>query len=398
MRVPERVRAIGAASEQPVYVYDLAALRRSIAAVERIPWPRKRLFFATMANDHPAVLAALRDRGHGIFVNSPRHLRLGLDLGIAPERIVFAASNMSLDEMALCLDAGVHVVLDSLHELDGFGRLAGAGATLGMRVNVGSALDGGALRHDPGYRFGILPAELPEAVARAARHGLRITGVHCYFGTDVMAWSTLVEGLDRLGAVAGALPDLEYLDGGGGFGIADGLDEPPFDLAAYGAGAAAVLAAHERRLGRRLAFFVEPGRYLAAPCGWFFAKVVGCKPRSDRLFVGTNASVAQFPRPLLYPEKARHPWAILGRETARAHELPVWLCGNSTYSRDFLARAARAPLPEPGETLVFHNAGAYCRSMLTEFLGKTRPLEYVVDSDVPAEAVAGELAAAALAG
>ena len=126
---------------------------------------------------------------------------------------------------------------------------------------------------------------------------------------------------------------------------------------------------------------VEPGRWLAAPIGWFFTRVVDIKRRPDRIFVGTTASVAQFPRPLVYPDKARHPCEIVHRTVARpVADRPIWLCGNSTYSRDFLARAVKLPEPQVGDLVAFHNAGAYCRSMLTRFLGKEIPGEITVNA------------------
>jgi diaminopimelate decarboxylase len=60
---------------------------------------------------------------------------------------------------------------------------------------------------------------------------------------------------------------------------------------------------------------------------------------------------------------------------------PVDVCGNSTYSRDFLARGVRMPLPSIGDKLAFLDAGAYCRSMITEFLGKDRPNEIVLSGE-----------------
>lgn len=371
--------------DEPAYVYDLSVLRERLRSVERhVSRPRTRIFFATMANDHPAVLRTVRRNGNGVFVNSPRHLRLALNLGFAPHDVIYAASNMSRGEMVECIGRNVHVVLDSLDQIDAFAGVAAAGASFGVRVNVGSALDRHSLRDDPDYRFGLLPDELEQAVATAAAGRLRIVGVHSYFGTDILDPALLLEGLARLCDAAAALPDIEYIDGGGGFGVPDELGAAEFDLAAYGAGAASILDRAERRLGRALSLFLEPGRFVSAPCGWFFARTIGRKQRSDRLFVGLGASVVQLPRMLLHPETARHPWQIVGREQAPPEERPVWLCGNSTYSRDFLARAACSPAPEPGELVVFHNAGAYSRSMLTDFLGKDRPAEIVLD---PAEGV-----------
>ncbi|MBW8302946.1 MAG: hypothetical protein K0M78_03165, partial [Brevundimonas sp.] len=170
-------------------------------------------------------------------------------------------------------------------------------------------------------------------------------------------------------------------EGGGCCGVASYVGGRLFLGARSGAGAAAVLARAERQQGRPLDLFVEPGRYLSSDCGWFFARSVGTKPRADRLLVGLDTSVVHLPRMLMHPATASHPWRILGRETAPPADLPVWLCGNSTYSRDFLARGARAPVPDPGEIVVFHHAGAYCRSMFSDFLGKDRPPEIVVDGD-----------------
>ena len=50
---------------------------------------------------------------------------------------------------------------------------------------------------------------------------------------------------------------------------------------------------------------------------------------------------------------------------------PIWISGNSThsYSRDFLARSIALIVPEIGDLIAFHHAGAYCRSMVTRFLG-----------------------------
>ena len=380
--------ALRAALDSPdsIYVYDLERLRRRCRMVTEMPIARKRVFFATMANDHPEVLACVRDCGLGVFVNSAYHLDLTLGLGFSPDRIVYAASNMAPDQLARCVELGVHLVLDSLGQLRSLSAVLADGAAaagpvdVGVRVNVGSALDGSELRLDPGYRFGLLESELPTAVATARRAGVRIVGLHCYFGTDVRRPEVLLHGLERLIGASGQVPDLRYLDVGGGFGVPEDLGAPEFDLATYQRGAAALLAAGTRGAREPVTLYVEPGRYLAADCGYYFVKVVDVKVRADRVFVGTNGSVAEFPRPLFYPERARHACEIVspGASTT-AHELPVFVCGNTTYSQDFLARGITLPLPVPGDTLVLHHAGAYGRSMATRFLGRSMPAEVVTD-------------------
>lgn len=378
MIVPNEVVAAGTAKDRPTYVYDLAALRSRCAEVGALPVPRKRVFFASMANDHPQVIDCVRAAGHGVFVNSRKHLDIALGCHVPPDRVLYASSNMVDDEMRRCADLGVRVVLDSVAQVGRFGVVAGAGHEIGLRVSVGFA-DGDVVRDDPGYRFGVLPAELPAAVAEADAHGLRLAGVHSYFGTNLSA-APLVAGIGRLAEVATALPDVRFVDAGGGFGVPM-PGAPLFDFDTYAAGVRAHLERLERRVGRPVEFLVEPGRFLAASCGYFFVSVVDVKEREDRVFVGTNASVAVFPRPLIYPDIAEHPCSVVGRDpTEPPDRRPVWVCGSSTYSQDFLGRAVRLPLPKVGDTLVFGNAGAYCRSMVTRFLGKERPVEVVLDS------------------
>jgi len=368
----------GVRRREPTYVYDLDKLHVQCAKLEAMPIARKAIFFATMANDHPKILAAIRDRGHGVFVNSLRHLRLVRSLGFPGGRIVYAATNMMLDEMELCLGAGVRLILDSIGQLRTLSHLASPGQEAGIRVNVGGVFDGSEFQDDPEYRFGILPSELPAAVSIARQSGVRLTGAHSYCGTNIASADLMATAIERVGRVADALPDLEYIDVAGGFGVKNG-SECEFEIQKYGELAARIMHTHERRRGRPIDLAVEPGRYLTAGCGFFFVKVVDIKEREDRLFVGTNGSVAIFPRPLVYPETAVHPCEIVGpRGSAPLHDRPVWICGNSTYSRDFLARNVRLPKPDIGDTILFRNAGAYCRSMVTEFLGKDRPEEIVI--------------------
>jgi diaminopimelate decarboxylase len=363
--------------------------------LKALPIARKRIFFATMANDHPSILACVRECGLGVFVNSPTHLRLVREIGFDPARIVYAASNMLPEEMIACVRQNVNLVLDSIGQIQTLAEMITSPVEIGVRVNVGSALDRLDIRHDPLYRFGLLPDELTVALEIARRGGIKIVGVHSYFGTGLMQPEILLNGLNRLAEQAEVLPDLRYLDTGGGFGVPDTLDGSEFDLKGYGEGAARIMHRFAEQLGREIELYIEPGRYLAADSGYFFVKVVDCKVREDRVFIGTNGSVACFPRPLLYPEQARHPCELIGeRGRMPSHPHPAYVCGNSTYSQDFLARNIVLPLPEPGDSLVFYYAGAYGRSMVTRFLGKDHPEEIIVET-AKIEALAAEAKGAA---
>ncbi|AID34834.2 hypothetical protein MCHK_8249 (plasmid) [Mesorhizobium huakuii 7653R] len=181
MTVPSHVLAHALCFEGPVYVYDLAVLRQRLARLEALPVRRKRIHFATMANDNPQVLGEIAAAGHGVFVNSARHLALALSAGFTPNRVIFASSNMTPAEMRHCHTCGVHLVLDSLAQVETFDSLASPGTAVGVRVNVGSAIDTPEIGNEPSYRFGLLPAELNAAVeARSEVADLRCAFIFRY--------------------------------------------------------------------------------------------------------------------------------------------------------------------------------------------------------------------------
>lgn len=377
--LPTDVVTAGTSSDRPTYVYDLMTLRARCTDIGRLPIRRKSVFFASMANDHPRVIECIKDEGHGVFINSRKHMEIALGAGMPPDRMLYASSNMVSEEMRACADQGIRVVLDSVAQIRRFGQTAGAGHEIGLRVSVGF-VEGNSLCDDPGYRFGVRPSELTEAVAAAGEHGVRITGVHSYFGTNLVA-APLVDGIGKLADAAATLPDIAFLDAAGGFGVVM-PGEPAFEFDVYASGVSEHLDRLERRVGHTVRFFLEPGRYLAASCGYLFVTVVDVKERADRVFVGTNGSVATFPRPLMYPDRARHPVGIVGRSLLEEPDpRAVYISGSSTYSQDFLARDIRLPLPQVGDVLVFAHAGAYCRSMMSRFLGKDEPLEVVLDRE-----------------
>jgi len=367
----------------PTYIYDLDILARTCDRFQHLAIPGKRLYFATMANDHPAILRYIASRGIGAFVNSQDHLTMALEARIAPADIVYASTGMGRAEFARCFDLGVHVVVDSMGQLDDALRLCPAQASLGIRVNVGWAVDGTTLQDDPGYRFGVTRAELADAVHLARARKRRLSGVHAYFGTNIVDFEVLVEGLRRLGQCVLDHPELDYVDVGGGFGIADRAGDAAFDYDAYVAGVGEILATLERaRRGRKVELRIEPGRSLVSECSAFLVRVRDVKIRSDRAFVGTNGSVTQFPRPLLHPASATHPVVLLGpRADAECHDQPIELTGSSTYSRDFLARGVTMPLPAVDDRVLLLHAGAYGRSMWSRFLGKPNPREIVLGDE-----------------
>jgi diaminopimelate decarboxylase len=96
----------------------------------------------------------------------------------------------------------------------------------------------------------------------AAAHGVRIAGAHMYVGITRRT-SRFFECLDRLLVAIDALPDLEFVDIGGGYGVG-------------------------YRDGRVIRLIAEPGRSVVASSGSLLVTVVSVKTRGGRRYVGVE--------------------------------------------------------------------------------------------------------------
>jgi diaminopimelate decarboxylase len=350
----------------PFYVYDTARLRQTCRALRSLP-AAPRVYFATMANAHPRFLAVIRDEGLGVFVNTMGHLRTALEVGFEPARIIYTASGMSEALMRQVQATGAEVNLDSIGQVARW-RALFPGQPFGIRCNIGDRIQAretrGGFFVGSQSRLGLSGEELEEAAGSADIHGL-----HLYAGTDILDIAYFESCYRALLELIPGFPGLRYLDLGGGFGV-PGPGQEPFDFAAYGALVATIMDEAEQLAGRRLELVLEPGRIVGAEAGAFACRVTDVKRRGDRQLVGVDASSAQFPRPLLYPDSAWHPHHLQAHDGRGLSEpLPSQVYGCSTYSRDFLVWEGALPAAQPGDLVLLGQAGAYCASLHTRFLG-----------------------------
>jgi diaminopimelate decarboxylase len=273
------------------------------------------------------------------------------------------------------------VNVDSVGQLDRYGRLNPA-SKVGLRINPTSSLlslrDSDRAFVGPSSRIGILEEELPEAFAVAQKHGLILNGVHVYLGTNLMDLDSFRRGAAEVLRIAARFAELEYVDFGGGVGVKSRFSDAAFDLDGYGAMIAEQMYRFSETRRKDIKLILEPGRALVADAGYFLTTVVDVKDRPDRVYVGVDASVDIFPRPLFYDD-AYHEITVYDGNGHEPLNKPSDICGNTTYSRDFLGRNRFLPCVSVGDILVVHNAGGYCYSAITDFLGRLRPAEVLIN-------------------
>lgn len=366
----------------PLFVYSHATLTRHLRVVrEAFGRADPLVSYSVKANPNLAVVRTLARGGAGADVVSGGELTRALRAGVPPERIVFSGVGKRPDELAQAVDAGilcVNVEVEGeLAALEALARERGREVGFALRVNP----DVDARSHEyisVGARvnkFGIPLDEARALYARGARgRWLRGLGLSCHIGSQLQSMEPLVAALERVAALvrelaAEGLP-ARLLDVGGGLGVRYTTETPP-TLEAYAAGVTGALG---DLLGPEAARLVlEPGRVIVANAGVFVTRVLYRKDVAGKRFVIVDGAMNDVPRPALYG--ATHDvWSA--REGAEAVDADV--VGPVCESGDFLVRDARVPDAAPGELLAVMGAGAYCRSMSSNYNTRPRAAEVLV--------------------
>ena len=352
----------------PLYVYEAERVRRAFAEFRAaFAYEPAEFHYAIVCNKNAYLVRLLYELGAGIHANTPGDVHAALAAGVAPERIVYSGTNLDAADFDYLRAHSIRMNLDSLDQLRDLARQGGA-REVGLRLLIDD--------DDRPNRIGVTAGELPAALDVAGRAGIRVTGLHMYAGTNTLKAGRFIACLDRMIEASERLPDLQYLDIGGGFGVAYREEGSRLTLPALGRDVSRRLQSLARARGRAIRLVIEPGRLLVAAAGTLLMKVVSVKARGGRRYVGVDSTVGN-----IVVESVYHPYHRIEAVTPRgdALDMPTDVCGNTTHSRDYLGRSCRLPELVPGDILALLDAGAYGYAMSSHFLNRPRPAEVVVD-------------------
>ena len=364
----------------PCYVYSRAELRSAFNAFDKALGARPHLVcFAVKANGNLAVLHELARLGAGFDIVSEGELARVLRAGGDPARIVYSGAGKTAEEMRAALAAGIACFnVESLEELELLDATAGA---LGVRARV-------ALRVNPDidarthpyiatglaeHKFGIALRDAEAAYLRAASlRNLEVIGLAAHVGSQILdtdVFARTAACIAELGArLAARGIVLEHVDLGGGLGIGYGRDAAP-SPDEYVRALLAPLADTPWRV------LIEPGRALVGAAGVLLCRVTYLKAQGAKRFAIVDAGMSELMRPALY--QAWQP-IVPVRRRADVDEQVCDIVGPLCESADFLGRE-RTLRVAPGELLAVLDAGAYGFVMSSNYNGRARPPELMVD-------------------
>lgn len=383
------LEAVAGTHGTPCFAYAAAAVDAAWGRLRAALPARVRVAYAVKANPHPALLARLAAAGASFDCASEGELRRVAALGLGPGRTFFAGPGKREAELALALAQGARVQAEGWEDLARLDALAGAGGGPPVAVNVrvhpreGVAEASRIIGGTGPSAFGVDEEDVPDLLARARglRH-VRVAGLHVFAASNERAADRLLATHGMVLALARRLADehgvvLEQVDLGGGLGVPYAPGEAPLDTAALGAGLAALLAEHAWFEGELV---LEPGRFLAAPCGVYLARVVRVKPSRGERFAILEGGINHLLRPLLtgqpFPVRRVDPdGASPGGAMTQ-----VTLAGPLCTSLDRLGVAHLPADLGPGDLLAFGTCGAYgFTEGMTHFLSHPVPPEVWIE-------------------
>ncbi|MEM3895935.1 MAG: diaminopimelate decarboxylase [Archaeoglobaceae archaeon] len=367
----------------PLYVTSKKKLEENLKAYKKA-FPGCKLLYAVKANNNLAIMKIIANHGFGADVFSAGELYMALLSGFKAEDVLFNGNSKSDEEIEMGIDAGVKFSVDSLDELATINRIAkekGKSVEIAFRVNP----DIDPKTHPKiatGLReskFGIQIEEAKKAYEIASRmDSVDVKGIHFHIGSQILETSPFVEALKKIGKLAAEIEKLgialEFIDMGGGLGIDyEGKGAPtPFDLAN------AVLPVFEeikKNLSSKVTLWLEPGRSIVGNTTVLLTRVNAVK-KGFKNFVAVDAGFNTLIRPAMYG--SYHRVVVANKE---GEEEVYTIVGPICESGDILARDRKLPKVEKGDIIAILDAGAYGFSMSSQYNGRPRCAEVLVDGE-----------------
>ena len=360
----------------PLYVYHAERIK---AQYEKLLTSFKnadaRFFYAAKALTNVSILKYIKSTGCHIDCSSINEAKLAVMAGFPVENILYTSNNIAFEEIEEAQRMGLHINIDSISNLEKFGKKFGHSYPVGVRLRP-NIMAGGNLKISTGHadsKFGVPLENIKEVLRVQKETGLFIRALHIHTGSEIKDVEVFVKGIEVLFEVAEHFPELEVIDLGGGFKVPYIAGEEGTDIELLGKKVKGEFEFFEKKYNRHLQVWFEPGKFLVSEAGYFITKVNVLKQAGEIIFAGVNSGLNHFIRPMFYG--AYHEIENISNPSGQLKNYNVVgnICETDTFAENRL-------LPEirEGDYLVFRNAGAYCFEMSSHYNSRFKPAELMI--------------------
>lgn len=360
----------------PVYIYHAERITTQYQKLtDAFTGIEATFFYACKALTNINVLKHIKSIGCNIDCSSINEVQLALMAGFEPNRVLYTSNNISFSEIETAKELGVHINIDSLSNLEKFGKKYGHSYPVGVRLRP-NIMAGGNLKISTGHsksKFGI-PLQDVDKIAQLVKDtGLYIRTLHIHTGSEIKDVEVFVKGVEVMFEVAKNFPELEVIDLGGGFKVPYEPGDEGTDIGLLGKKVTEAFLHYEKENNKKIQVWFEPGKFLVSEAGYFVTKVNVLKHSGDIKFAGIDSGLNHLIRPMFYGsyhhiDNLSNPDAV-----KQAYNVVGYICETDTFADNRMIAEIREE-----DYLVFYNAGAYGFEMASNYNSRFRPAEVLV--------------------
>ncbi|KAB1159948.1 diaminopimelate decarboxylase [Tenacibaculum aiptasiae] len=362
--------------QSPLYVYDtekiISQYKKITGAFSKVK--NLKINYAAKALSNINILKVFNSLKSGLDTVSIQEVKLGLKAGFAPENIIYTPNGVSLQEIEDVAKLGIQINIDNLSILELFGQKHPK-VPVCIRINP-HIMAGGNSKISVGHidsKFGISIHQVPHIKRVVENTGMRINGVHMHTGSDILDIDTFLRASEILFNTAKEFDNIDFIDFGSGFKVPYKEGDISTNIEELGKKLSQRFNNFCKEYGKDVTLMFEPGKFLVSEAGYFLAKVNVIKQTTSTVFAGIDSGLNHLIRPMFYNsyhhiENISNP---KGRE--RFYSIVGYICESDTFGSN-----RRINEISEGDILCFHNAGAYCYSMASNYNSRYRPAEVMI--------------------
>ena len=357
----------------PVLVYSGQVLRERQAMIRQaFSWnPRYFQYFPVSVADELGLLRLICRDGGGLACSSRLQLLLAKKAGAGRDQILFRAVFPTEQDVETARELECLEILNGLEQLRTYRANGWLPRRLGLRFQPesGFSLRGHLRTNSKPSRFGMTREEILTAAELLAGEKVEELGLYIQLSNNetvsgylAAVSRTLLELVTQVEQRAGC--SVAWCDIGGGLAVPN-RKRPEIDLVQE----AELVHEAFRRAGREtLSLHTQFGRFVAGPAGVLLARVREIRS-GQRSILGVDASMADLPRSAM--TGVDYHISLLGNSSLTGRQT-YYVEGPTMEKMDRYGRQHVLPETHQGDILVFHDAGAFTRSMASNHGGSLR--------------------------
>jgi len=371
--------------EQPsLDLVDLDYLRGRMDSLKAaFPEPYFQHAMAVKANSIRGIMAEAKNKGLGAECASLQEARHSINIGFAPQLVVFDSPVKTPKDIKDAIELGLHMNLDNELEISIVDTYLAshprtAVPAIGLRVNpvVGAGQIDMISTATKLSKFGLplMEASRPQLLELYKRHGW-MSGVHIHVGSQGVPLEKFVDGCRVIMAFVREVEQIcpgqiKVVDIGGG--LSSSYTEPgepeEFSFKAY---RQRLMEVVPELFSGKYRVVTEFGRSLFLKAGTSISRVEYVKTwvADQNPILLTHLGTNQFPRQAYLPHIWRNRFSLFDCQgkAKEGQEVLCDLAGPLCFQGDYLAKEVLLPSPRATDLLAIHDTGAYTVAMYSKF-------------------------------